>query len=207
MKPSGKTILVCAVCIAIGLAASPILSHIINATKSGPQTAEVNPEFKQRFSDFLREAVRLQALTNQGVDISTFGNQLATATAAYAMAVEIWPPEHEQEAKMDFRMAMDGWKLVNRLWQKKVSNEYSFPSTSDPDLIAALEVYAPRQILHNGKGKFYVSSADEVLSDEYIPFDANIRLMMTLTSRHFNEGRKRISPQSTTPQPEKSPTK
>lgn len=149
--------------------------------------------FQPRLVDFMREGSRLAALISQGVQITTFGEQLATTRAAFEMLEEQWPIEQSREARSEFQNALRGWALTHELWRHSITDySRSLGSTSDPQLIAVLENYAPGRILHNGPGKFYEKTFDGQLGPEYIPFNANIRLLMKIGSEHYTTGKELI---------------
>lgn len=140
-------------------------------------TAQPTPEFRKYLDEFLREATRIQVLTDQGVTHERYGEHLANTTAAFVLLAAAWPERYELQAKAELTKALEGWRLLNVLWEEEI--RYKFLSwTNDYRIINALDAYAPGRIQHN--------------SAMNIPFEVNIRLLMRLASEHCTRGRNLI---------------
>ncbi|MFZ1220612.1 MAG: hypothetical protein WAO00_15060 [Chthoniobacterales bacterium] len=106
------------------------------------------PEKFQRDIDrLISDGTRLNALTEQGVNYSEFGNQLATVSADFTIADAEWPQQHKPLARVQFQTAIDQWKLIYTIWHSQIEHDASFvhlkDELTDPNLIAAAAEYLP----------------------------------------------------------------
>jgi hypothetical protein len=113
----------------------------------GRPGAKVPEKFQRDLDRFISNTTRLNALTEQGVNYSGFGNQLATVSAAFTIADAEWPSKHKELARLQFQTALDQWKLVYRIWHAQIDHDARFVHSpdelTDPQLISAASVYLP----------------------------------------------------------------
>jgi len=148
------------------------------------------PNFEPRLSEFLRDATRLFALTRQGTTIAAYGEQLATVATTHEMLVATWPADYAPNAKEELRQALRGWRFVLQLWQESIktardatSGIYIEPDARmyfNGEAVRILDSYAPGRLIH---GDLHGGSK------EYIRFNANIGVLMTVAAEHFRLGK------------------
>jgi len=141
-------------------------------------SSRVPADFRQDLEKFLSEASRLNSLTAQGVNITSFGEQLATASSTFDLMRPKWPQSFHPSAKREFEEALEGWKLLYRVWRQEVSSRFDW--TGDPKLISAIDAYAPSRIPRHEE------------SSELIRFRPAVRVLMTIASEHFENGRSEL---------------
>lgn len=133
--------------------------------------AAVRPNLEK----FIEAGSRLNSLTSQGVSNYSFGEQLATTAAPFDLLAPSWPSGYQPAAKGEFESALRGWKLLYHLWTRQINDDYH--STNNPLTITALEDYAPGRIVYDSE------------SNSFIPYKANLRILMGIASEHFESGR------------------
>lgn len=123
-----------------------LCAFVLIVSCSRPGT-KVPAKFQRDLEQFIADATRLNALTEQGVNYSDFGNQLATVSAAFTIADAEWPSKHKGLARLQFRTALDQWKLVYRIWHAQIDHDARFVHSpdelTDPQLISAASAYLP----------------------------------------------------------------
>jgi hypothetical protein len=76
-------------------------------------------ESKSRVQTLIEKAAKLRAMTDQGVELTRFQDQLAETKAAWdTMSFNGWPAEWQRERE-GLAAALAAWNLANELWQEK----------------------------------------------------------------------------------------
>ena len=141
-----------------------LLFNVIGTMSSNARARE---QFRDNANLFLLEGERLSALTEQGVTLSNFKDQLATVKSAYRRAATDWPDDFAED-RLVFDEAIEGWDLVHEIWEYDIDVGGSFlPDNSD------LRRQARR---YTGE------------TSEYILIDEWIGLTMAIASDKFEEG-------------------
>ncbi len=140
---------------------------------------------KEQMSRVLQEGATLNAMTEQGVNFSDFGDQLAKTRGAYDLALSMWPEEFAQDAKANFDKAFQGWDLVLYLWNAKI-NELDNPVEPDINKYQEFVSYSgDKLVLEVHPADFIV---DSYRGKKYLPFDENISVLMAVSSDYFQAG-------------------
>lgn|SRR5437773_3716220 len=126
------------------LSTACVLILIVSCGRPGPKIPE---EFQRDLDRFISDATRLNALTEQGVNYSEFGNQLATVSADFTIADGKLPEKYKELARLEFQTAIEQWKLAYRIWHSQIDHDSRFihspDELTDPQLISAASVYLP----------------------------------------------------------------
>ncbi len=88
--------------------------------KPVPAKQPASEESRARIISLLEKAAKLGTMTDQGVTLSPYKDQLAEIKSAWdTMSLIGWPSEWEKEQAM-LEVAIDAWTLGLRIWETKV---------------------------------------------------------------------------------------
>jgi len=151
--------------------------------------ASIPEIFKTQLMKFLEEGAKTNAFASQGVTYTQLQQQVAGTKAAYDLISATWPSTLPVGSRQKFERALEGWDLVIQLWQDKIEDrdEPTEPNINRFDRIMA---YAPdRLVVETHDYSFIV---EEYRGKRYLPFDPNIRVLLTVAGTSFNEGKTEI---------------
>ena len=83
--------------------------------------AAQDPQFAADMRSFLLEGEKLSALTQQGVSILEYRNQLANVKAIHSLLAGRWPSDFASE-ESTFDRAVEGWDLALQVWNYHIDN-------------------------------------------------------------------------------------
>lgn len=117
---------------------------IVGCGRSEPRVPE---KFQRDLDRFISDATRLNALTEQGVNYSDFGSQLATVSSDFTIVDAEWQNKHKELARLQFQTAIEQWKLVYKIWHSQIEHDALFShlkdELTDPELISDAAGYLP----------------------------------------------------------------
>lgn len=145
----------------------------------------MSDDLKAKINKVLEDGSTLNAMTEQGVNFSNFGQQLAKTKGDYDLAVAVWPDNVAPETKKAFDQAFIGWNYAYYLWDLKIGDKDTptEPNINKFDDIISyagaenlrIEMHDYKFIVENYRGK------------KYLPFDENIGILLSIASAHFKE--------------------
>ena len=146
---------------------------------------KMSDELKSQVLKVLDEGATLTAMTEQGVNYSDFGNQLAKTRGAYNLALSMWADDFAPEARINFDKAFEGWDLTLYLWNAKI-NELDNPVEPDINRFDDFVSYAAKEVVFQIYP--YDFMVENYRAKRYLPFDENISILLSVASDYFQQG-------------------
>lgn len=180
----------------VGCATPPTATPVPTVTPvPTPTSIPISDWFKEQITSFLEEGTKLSQMTEQGLSYRDFQQQLANVKGPYDLASAMWPPGFAPGAQDAIDHALEGWSLALELWGLKIEGKPNNPV--EPD-IRGYERYlsygGDRLVFGENpatwKGtpmEFYAPK--EEAGKKYLPFDENIRVLLTIAGESFISGR------------------
>lgn len=132
--------------------------------------------FKEDFDAFYKEANKLAMMTEQGVNMNDFGNQLVEVKSSYAMLDGQWTSKYIN-SKDYYDKAIEGWDLTLKFWKLRYAVNTDTASLSEID-----EYYG----MKNRIASYLKMSNDDV--DMLYFTDEVVGNLMTMSSGYFDQG-------------------
>ena len=138
---------------------------------------------------FLEEGAKTNAFADQGVSYMQLQEQVANTKAAYDLISVTWPPTLAVGCREKFEKAIEGWDLTIKLWLDKIK-ERDEPTEPNINSFARFMAYAPDKLVVETHDNGFIVA--DYRGKRFLPFDANISVLLTVAGISFNEGRTEI---------------
>jgi len=133
-------------------------------------------EFRRDLKAFIEAGSRLTSLGQQGVNFSSYSDQLATVKSRFDLIKDAWPKNYAGSARTDFDEAINAWSGAHILWKKLVNGEtYEYGKQR----IAEMRTFYP-----------ILETEDD---GEKLPLRKNVRILLGEGSSRFEHGRSTIA--------------
>lgn len=151
-----------------------------------------SPLSKTQLLEYLKEASKLSTLSNEGTTTyRVFITQLSNTKAAFANVESAWPENLQPDALDSFKKSHLGYELAANLWDSKIQ-QADQPREPDKHGWELFHNYAGKLIVEDTYGSDFV--VKEWRGYRYLPYDANIPILLTIANTYFDAGRKAILP-------------
>lgn len=148
-----------------------------------PKLSEI---FKTELIQYLKDAGKLSTQSGEGINFKTLRSQLTEAKATFDLLNSTWPADFLLESKEEFKKSHEGYDLALKIWSLKI-NESDYPTEPDINSWSTFQAYAgDALIVKTYEDSFIVA---DYRGKKYLPFDENIRVLLTIASLHFEKGR------------------
>jgi len=159
---------------------------IVSGCSNKPKISEI---FKTQLMKFLEEGAKTNAEASQGVSYLELREQVANTAAAYDLLSATWSTNFSVDCRKDFDKALQAWGLTLDLWNKKV-NQKDEPTEPNINGYARYLAFGEKLlVIETHKWDYLVES---YRGKKYIPFDENIRVLLTIAGVSFDSGRDKI---------------
>ncbi len=156
---------------------------------AGAEPPAVSAAFENQLLQFLGEGAKTTAMAAQGLPYGDFLKQMVNTRAAYDLVLSIWPGNFAADAKNDFGKAIQGWQLALELWGLRISQGDN-PTEPDINGFDQYTTYALKELKFETYGKDYLVA--DYRGRYYLPFDANIGVLLEVAGKSFDTARARI---------------
>lgn len=167
----------------------PIRPDIVARAPAAAKPKKVPELFKTQTLNYVKAAGKLSSLATQGVNISEFRDQLATVRAELDLLEQTWPADLERDTMKQFNDSVIAYDLSLQLWRGEIG-KYDPPV--EPNINRwqdYIEFAGSNLIVKTHPPDFIV---ERYRGKKYLPFDENIRILMSIGSERFRQGRDAI---------------
>jgi len=169
--------------ISFSLLSIPIFLGGCTKTPEKPKLSEI---FKTQLIQYLKDAGKLSTQSGEGINVLTLRSQLTEAKATFDLLNSTWPAEFVPESKELFKKSHEGYDLVLKLWNYKI-NESDNPTEPAINSWPEFQAYAGEALIVETHGSDFIVA--DYRGKKFLPFDENIRVLLTLASGFFEKGR------------------
>ena len=157
------------------------------APKASPTAApKLSEIFKSQLIQYLKDAGKLSTESSEGINVITLAGQLTEVKATYDLVEETWPPGFAPTARDSFNKSHEGYALALDLWRHKDEN-HDNPTEPNINGWAKYQSYAGDALIV--KVWENDSFVEQYRGKRYLPFDENIRILLTAGALNFKVGR------------------
>lgn len=149
----------------------------------------VTPQFEARAMRFIESGTETSTKAAQGGTYLELRAQVLGTTADHDLMLTVWPAELAVDAQDAFTRAVAGWTLALHLWGLKMSGADN-PTAPDINGFDRFLAYAAEAMQVERYDDDYMVEAYR--GQRFLPFDANIRILLDQAHEAFVEGREAI---------------
>jgi len=164
-----------------------IVVVVLAGCNKAPEKPKLSEIFKTQLIQYLKDAGKLSTQSGEGINIITLRSQLTEAKATFDLLNSTWPEGFLIDAKELFRKSHDGYDLVLKLWNYKIDNSDN-PTEPSINGWPEFQAYAGDALIVQAHGDDFIVA--DYRGKKYLPFDENIRVLLTISSSHSKKGEK-----------------
>lgn len=150
-----------------------------------PSATPLPEAFLTHLNQFLQDGSRVTGATAQGVTYVDFVRRVGDARASHDLLISFWGDLVPTQAQDEFRDAFYAWDDAAYIWDLKINN-YDTPTEPDINGYSELVGYWGNDLLQDVRPDDYL--VRDYRGKQYLPFDENISILLTLAAGHFNSG-------------------